>query len=99
MVRVRPLNRREQALGSATCMAVAESHGGIRLENSADAVEHSFQFDRVFDKETSQEVLFEEVGRPIVDNCIAGYNSCMLAYGQTGSGKTFTMQGDLHKGR
>lgn len=38
------------------------------------------------------------VGRPIVENCLAGYNSCVFAYGQTGSGKTFTMLGRLPKG-
>lgn len=32
-------------------------------------------------------------GRPIVENCLAGYNSCIFAYGQTGSGKTYTMSG------
>lgn len=35
------------------------------------------------------------VGRPIVENCVAGYNSCVMAYGQTGSGKTHTMLGDI----
>lgn len=35
------------------------------------------------------------VGRPIVDNCMDGYNSSILAYGQTGSGKTYTMLGKL----
>ena len=38
------------------------------------------------------------VGRPIVDNCLAGYNSSILAYGQTGSGKTYTMLGALPQG-
>lgn len=32
----------------------------------------------------------------MVNNCIAGYNSCIFAYGQTGSGKTYTMLGDLN---
>lgn len=27
------------------------------------------------------------IGRPVVDNCLAGYNSTVFAYGQTGSGK------------
>ena len=35
------------------------------------------------------------VGRPIVENCLDGYNSSILAYGQTGSGKTYTMLGEL----
>jgi hypothetical protein len=34
-------------------------------------------------------------GRPIVDNCMGGYNSSIFAYGQTGAGKTYTMQGPL----
>ena len=37
----------------------------------------------------------EVAGKPIVDNCIAGYNSSVFAYGQTGSGKTYTMLGSL----
>lgn len=35
------------------------------------------------------------VGRPIVENCLNGYNSSVLAYGQTGSGKTYTMLGQI----
>jgi kinesin family protein 15 len=42
-----------------------------------------------------QEELFHVAGLPMVDNCMAGYNSCMFAYGQTGSGKTYTMMGDI----
>jgi hypothetical protein len=29
-----------------------------------------------------QEKLFNVVGLPMVENCMAGYNSCMFAYGQ-----------------
>ena len=35
------------------------------------------------------------VGRPMVENVLSGYNSCIFAYGQTGSGKTHTMLGQL----
>ena len=35
-------------------------------------------------------------GQPIVENCIAGYNSSIFAYGQTGAGKTYTMLGSLN---
>ena len=34
-------------------------------------------------------------GHPIVENCLAGYNSSIFAYGQTGAGKTHTMIGHL----
>lgn len=29
-----------------------------------------------------QEKLFNVAGLPMVENCMAGYNSCMFAYGQ-----------------
>lgn len=29
-----------------------------------------------------QEKLFKVAGVPMVENCVAGYNSCMFAYGQ-----------------
>ncbi|KAL6960057.1 TRAFAC class myosin-kinesin ATPase superfamily [Sarracenia purpurea var. burkii] len=37
--------------------------------------------------------IFQLVGAPLVDNCLAGFNSSVFAYGQTGSGKTYTMWG------
>lgn len=41
--------------------------------------------------------VFAVAGHPIVENCLAGYNSSIFAYGQTGAGKTYTMIGQLGK--
>jgi len=38
------------------------------------------------------------VGRPTVDNCLAGFHSTVFAYGQTGAGKTHTMHGQIGGG-
>ncbi|KAJ3314292.1 hypothetical protein HDV04_000658 [Boothiomyces sp. JEL0838] len=51
-----------------------------------------FTYDRVFNKNDSQEQVFAVV-KPIIDRCMEGFNGCIFAYGQTGSGKTYTMQG------
>ncbi|URE28620.1 Kinesin motor domain containing protein [Musa troglodytarum] len=40
-----------------------------------------------------QDDIFRLVGLPLVENCLAGFNSSIFAYGQTGSGKTYTMWG------
>ena len=42
----------------------------------------------VFPTTATQDELFEECGRPYVDNLLAGVNGCIFAYGQTGTGKT-----------
>jgi len=43
----------------------------------------------------SQEIVFEEAAREIVDSFIQGYNGCIFSFGQRGSGKTFTMFGGI----
>ncbi|MBN3311903.1 STAR9 protein, partial [Atractosteus spatula] len=41
----------------------------------------------------SQEVVFRDLGAPVLAGAAEGYNVCLFAYGQTGSGKTYTMIG------
>lgn len=60
---------------------------------SIQLAEEIISFDRVFDQESSQEEVFEAVGRPVVEDVLEGYNGTLFAYGQTGSGKTYTMMG------
>lgn len=60
-----------------------------------------FAFDHCFystdpdaDNFASQELVFANMGRDILDNAFQGYNACIFAYGQTGSGKSYTMMGN-----
>ena len=43
----------------------------------------------------SQSDVYDEVGQPVLDWILNGYNCCVLAFGQTGAGKTWTMMGDI----
>lgn len=52
-----------------------------------------FHFDSVFGIENTQEFVYDQTVRPIIDRCLDGYNGCVFVYGQTASGKTYTMQG------
>ena len=45
-------------------------------------------------KYADQFQVFEDVGGPVLNNALQGYNACVFAYGQTGSGKSYTMVGD-----
>lgn len=51
----------------------------------------TFAFDHCFysvettrENYASQEVVFDLLGRDILDNAFQGYNACIFAYGQTG---------------
>ncbi|KAL8120951.1 kinesin-like protein KIN-12B [Apium graveolens] len=68
----------------------------IVQKNSADSlsiVGQTFTFDSVADFNSTQMDIFQLVGAPLVENCLAGFNSSVFAYGQTGSGKTYTIWG------
>jgi len=43
-----------------------------------------FVFDRVFGADTSQDAVFAEVAKPLIQHAVQGYNGCCFAYGQTG---------------
>lgn len=53
----------------------------------------NFEFDKVFDQDTSQDTMFDWTTEEKVSDVFNGVNSTIFAYGQTGSGKTYTMQG------
>ncbi|CAN6363588.1 unnamed protein product [Urochloa humidicola] len=55
-------------------------------------IKKEFSVDRVFDQESKQEDVFQEV-KPILRSALDGHNVCILSYGQTGTGKTYTMEG------
>lgn len=56
-----------------------------------------FNFHKIFPHHATQSTMFDQVGRPIVNHTLNGYNACCFAYGQTGSGKTYTIFGDNSK--
>jgi len=58
----------------------------------ANSSTKKYQFDNVFDQNSTQEEVFNEI-KPLIQCSLDGKNSCVFAYGQTGSGKTFTMEG------
>jgi kinesin family protein 2/24 len=52
---------------------------------------HEFQFDRVFGENATNDFVYAQSAKPLVNIAILGGYATCLVYGQTGSGKTFTM--------
>ncbi|KRX13320.1 Kinesin-like protein KIF18B [Trichinella nelsoni] len=65
----------------------------IRDPTSRRAKNLTFCFDRVFDVDAKNEIVYKDTMEPILEKFLNGHNCSMFAYGATGSGKTFTMLG------
>jgi kinesin family protein 5 len=62
---------------------------------TTDTGNYKFNFDRIFDTNTTQQEIYESAAQPIIESVLEGFNGTIFAYGQTSSGKTHTMQGRL----
>ncbi|XP_022084311.1 kinesin-like protein KIF14 isoform X2 [Acanthaster planci] len=97
-VRVRPFSEKEKKQRDVRC--VVSMDGNETTVTTRPGQTSSFcydlcfwSFDRVKGQYSGQEMVYERLGRPLLDNAFEGYNTCLFAYGQTGSGKSYTIMG------
>ncbi|KAM9563762.1 kinesin-like protein KIF6 isoform 1-T1 [Guaruba guarouba] len=99
--RVKPLGRRQQAgiysidddeksLSTLEVIVPHDLADGV-VNNKRES--YKFKFQKIFDQEAKQDMVFDSVAKPVAECVLAGYNGTIFAYGQTGSGKTFTITG------
>ena len=90
-VRLRPLNKREK--DTTITAKVDHSTSTISVHNDKKLL--NFGFDLVYSpEETTQQQVYNDIGKSMLATSLQGYNICIFAYGQTGSGKSYTMMGD-----
>ncbi|XP_078800873.1 kinesin-like protein KIFC3 isoform X12 [Oryzias latipes] len=90
--RVRPVSQEEQDSADAKTLLSFDSEDDAVLYLSNKGKTMTFELDKIFPPQATQEEVFQEV-QSLVTSCIDGFNVCIFAYGQTGSGKTYTMEG------
>uniref|UniRef100_A0A182ISY3 Kinesin-like protein n=1 Tax=Anopheles atroparvus TaxID=41427 RepID=A0A182ISY3_ANOAO len=96
VVRCRPLNNKELTGNFQKVVDVFPSRGVIEILNCNEASRENkkmFTYDAVYDYNSTQQTIYDEVVRPLVASVMEGFNGCVFAYGQTGTGKTHTMEG------
>eukprot|EP00762_Andalucia_godoyi_P002744 ANDGO_04515.mRNA.1 Osmotic avoidance abnormal protein 3 len=91
-VRTRPFNQREKDMNAEVCLKVEGDT--VFISNPSNGKEEGFTFDHAYWIDSPQESVYNDLGRPILDKALEGYNSTIFAYGQTGAGKTFSMSGN-----
>ncbi|NXG22339.1 KIF6 protein, partial [Grallaria varia] len=103
--RVKPLGRRQQA-GSYSVAVEEEPLSSLEITVPRDLADgfvnnkresYKFKFQKIFDQEAKQDVVFDSIAKPVAECVLAGYNGTIFAYGQTGSGKTFTITGGAER--
>jgi kinesin family protein 1/kinesin family protein 3/17 len=90
-VRCRPFNSKETKANEVSCVRINSDH--VVLVNPATQEEHNFAFDLIYNQNTRQDLVWSQLGDPILVKAFSGFNATIFAYGQTGSGKTWSMQG------
>ena len=97
-MRVRPLSPNEAELSNMESVKVISNNslsvtGETSSKKNNQIKEQQFFFDFVFNKNTSQQEVYNKTTKPLLNDVIEGYNATIFAYGATGAGKTYTMLG------
>nr|XP_033778659.1 kinesin-like protein KIF1B isoform X12 [Geotrypetes seraphini] len=100
-VRVRPFNSRETSKDSKCIIQMQGNSTSIINPKNPKEPPKSFSFDYSYWSHTSQEdpcfasqnLVYNDIGKEMLQHAFEGYNVCIFAYGQTGAGKSYTMMG------
>ena len=102
IVRKRPANHREFAQNDIDIITTEKKNTIIvkELKNKVDLTkyieEHKFTFDRTYDENSSNQLIYNDMLKPMIEAAFNKTKITCFAYGQTGSGKTYTMLGNNH---
>ncbi|KAI4335159.1 hypothetical protein L6164_013830 [Bauhinia variegata] len=92
-VRMRPLNRKEQAMYDLIAWDCLDDSTIVFKNPNQERPVIPYTFDKVFADTCSTHKVYEEGAKDVALSALSGINATIFAYGQTGSGKTFTMRG------
>ncbi|XP_038876532.1 kinesin-like protein NACK2 [Benincasa hispida] len=92
-VRIRPLNRKEQAMYDLIAWDCLDEHTLVFKNPNHERPVNPYCFDKVFDPTCSTQRVYDEGAKDVALSALTGMNATIFAYGQTSSGKTFTMRG------
>jgi myosin heavy subunit len=83
-----PTNKEIENFGNDSLCVSFPNPGEIKVFNSEKNREKVWEFDEVFDTNTTQEQVYQDVSA-LVTSVLDGYNVCIFAYGQTGKSIVF----------
>ncbi|GAB7341085.1 hypothetical protein MBLNU457_7400t1 [Dothideomycetes sp. NU457] len=94
VARVRPLLQNELDKDVIVNASTGADSSTVKIPNPRNESEnYTFQFNNVYDKNATQQQIFEDEVAPTVKSLFKGLDVTIFAYGVTGTGKTHTMRG------
>ena len=89
------MNAEEQSENERAVVNTRDALREVSITQTVKAkdVERTYNFDQVFGAHATQEDIYDDAVRPVVEEVLEGFNCTIFAYGQTGTGKTHTMEG------
>ena len=103
IIRKRPLSKKEISKNEKDVIDIKEKKIVIvkeqkqKVDLTKYVEEHQFIFDLAYNQETTNEQIYSETVRPMIEAAFNKTKVTCFAYGQTGSGKTYTMMGIKNK--
>ena len=103
IIRKRPLSKKEISKNEKDVIDIKEKKKVIvkeqkqKVDLTKYVEEHQFIFDLAYNQETTNEQIYLETVRPMIEAAFNKTKVTCFAYGQTGSGKTYTMMGVKNK--
>ena len=100
IVRKRPLSRKELSKNDQDVVDIRNNRQvvvkelKVKVDLTKYIEEHAFNFDLAFDETMTNEQIYLQTVRPMIEAAFHKIKVTCFAYGQTGSGKTFTMMGN-----
>ena len=100
IVRKRPLSRKELSKSDQDVVDIRNNRQvvvkelKVKVDLTKYIEEHAFNFDLAFDETITNEQIYLQTVRPMIEAAFHKIKVTCFAYGQTGSGKTFTMMGN-----
>lgn len=80
--RMRP-KMSQEASSSKTLISIDNARK-VNIDSTSKIEQKAFTFDYVAEDSVSQGDFFQEVGLPISEACLEGFNGTVIFYGQTG---------------
>ncbi len=91
-LRIRPFNSREVSSQAKEVIKLVHGSSTVQVETTRNGIKE-FDFNTAFDKDATQEQVFNAIAKDSLRSVFDGYNVCYMAYGQAGGGKSYTMVG------